>query len=232
MTLDGERHWNAFREGVPWFVRNRPNVRPVRTLPPGSWTPKDDEFVSLFPSLTALLAAAWVTEVRLLSEAWTLYSWEVPGAAPSGWLSPQAGPLPGGIHPHHEALLRSFSGITETFGDPDSWIANHTAVLTPELAGRDATFVEAAAWAFEETGGIPLVLSDYRVVAEEANGNATLCHRKNGDVLLFAPDHALDYVTVLEGCPEYTFYRLQGAPTFAAWVNVVAGQWAAGPNAK
>jgi hypothetical protein len=103
--------------------------------------------------------------------------------------------------------------------------------LTPELAEEDATFVEAADWAFEETGGIPVDLPAYYTVAQEANANATLCHRVEGDVLLFAMDHAFDYVTVLDGCPENTFYRFQGAPTFARRVNRVAEQWLAPPVA-
>ena len=102
---------------------------------------------------------------------------------------------------------------------------NHNELLTPNLAKRDATFIEAYDWAFEETGGNPVDLEAYYVVAEEANGNATLCHRLDGDILLFAPDHDFDYVTVLEGCPDLSFYRLQGAHTFAHWIDHIAAQW-------
>jgi hypothetical protein len=47
----------------------------------------------------------------------------------------------------------------------------------------------------------------------------------SGEVILFAPDHAFDYVQALPGCPEYTLYRMLGAPAFREWVNRVARQW-------
>jgi hypothetical protein len=226
--MEMERHWNAFREAVPWFTHNRPNARPVRALPPGCWAPASAEFASLFPALADLLRAASLTEVRLLSEAWTLYSWERPGGQHRGWLSPAVKDLPPGLHPQHRVLLQSFGGIVEYFGAPrGTWIWSHEAVLTPELAEEDGTFIEAYAWAFEQTGGIPVDLAAYYLAAREANANATLCHRVEGDVLLFAPDHDYDYVTVLPGCPEYSLYRFQGAPAFADWVNRVAEQWRA-----
>jgi hypothetical protein len=36
----------------------------------------------------------------------------------------------------------------------------------------------------------------------------------------------LRHVTPLEGCPDYTLYRLRGAPRFEDWVEAVADQWA------
>lgn len=223
-----EEAWKAFRQEVTWFVHNRPNARPVASRPPGSWAPRSADFTSLFPELAGLLAEAWLTDVEHLSERWVLYSWEA-GGQWRGWLSPGAGILPAGLHPHHRVLLESFAGMVESFGPLSSWIDNHNAWLTAALAEEDTSFVEAYAWAFEETGGIPIDLEDYYVVAQEANGNATLCHRSEGGVLLFAPDHAFDYVTVLAGCPEYTLHGFQGAPTFTSWVERVAGQWRAAP---
>jgi len=41
---------------------------------------------------------------------------------------------------------------------------------------------------------------------------------------MFAPDHSFSHVRPLEGCPDYTLYKLIGAPTFAAWVEEVAHQ--------
>lgn len=165
--------------------------------------------------------------MRLLSELWVLYTWEPRDREYRGWLSPRGRAIPDGLHPHHRVLLESFGGIVESFGDPGSWIQSHADVLTATAAERDATFIEAYAWAFEETGGIPIDLEAYYVVAEEVNGNATLCHRRHGDVLLFAPDHDFDHVDVLEGCPEYSLYTCHGAPTLASWVNHVAKQWRA-----
>lgn len=74
-------------------------------------------------------------------------------------------------------------------------------------------------------GSIPIDLADHYPVAWEANGNATLVHRRTGVVLLFAPDHAFTHVTPLPGCPNYTLHRIEGADTFAAWVEALAAQW-------
>jgi hypothetical protein len=42
-----------------------------------------------------------------------------------------------------------------------------------------------------------------------------------------ASDHSFGHLIPLKGCPQYTFYRTHGAPTFAAWVEHVAGPWLA-----
>ena len=46
------------------------------------------------------------------------------------------------------------------------------------------------------------------------------------EVLLWAPDHAYEHIRPLEGCPEYTLYRIDRVPDFRYWVETVAGQWA------
>jgi hypothetical protein len=73
--------------------------------------------------------------------------------------------------------------------------------------------------------GFPSISRPYYSIAREANGNTTLCHRLTGDVLAFAPDHSFDHIAPLEGCPEYSLYRIPSAPTFEAWVAAVALQW-------
>ncbi|WP_432949175.1 hypothetical protein ACQPXM_15715 [Kribbella sp. CA-253562] len=74
---------------------------------------------------------------------------------------------------------------------------------------------------------MPIEAADYGVLAEERNGNLTLFHRTTGEVLVFAPDHDVDHLEVLEGCPEYTLYRIPSAPDVTAWVETMAGQWLA-----
>ena len=110
-----------------------------------------------------------------------------------------------------------------------SWLLNHESALTEKEASHDATFIRDYAWAFEDAGcKIPIDLTAHYSIAREANGNTTLCHRSTGEVLLFAPDHAFDFVTPLEGCPEYTLYRIHGAPDLRHWVHAVARQWQQG----
>ena len=221
--MELNREWEAFTAAVPWFTHNRPKARPTGWQPAGSWTPSSSKFEQLFPSLYALLHAATLTAVENGAERFVLFSWWR-DEKHFGWLSPEDHGVPEGIFPDHAVLLQSFRGSVETYNSPDTWILNHNDVLTANLSGTDATFIEAYGWAFEDIGGIPIDLAHFYSIAEEANGNATLCDRRTGDVLLFAPDHAFDYVTVLEGCPEYSFYRLNGADRFAAWVDTIAKQ--------
>ena len=219
-----EREWQAFTAAVSWFKVNRPAAHPTRWRPAGAWEPATSEFERVFPRLHALLRAATLTDIECADERFLLYSWERHGML-YGWVSPQDEALPSGIHPDHALLLRSFRGCVEQYNEPETWIRSHSSVLTATLAGTDATFIEAYGWAFAETGGIPIDLSSYYAIAQEGNGNTTLCHRSSGDVLLFAPDHAFAHVDVLDGCPEYSLYRVRGAPTFARWVDTVADQW-------
>jgi hypothetical protein len=131
------------------------------------------------------------------------------------------------VYPAHRILLESLGGVVERANElPDSWLLNHAGVLTAEEATHDATFIESYGWAFADfPNGIPIDLEAYYSMAREANGNTTLCHRLTGAVLLFAPDHSFDHIVPLEGCPEYSLYRIPTALTFEAWVAAIASQW-------
>ena len=63
------------------------------------------------------------------------------------------------------------------------------------------------------------------MIAEEANGNLTLCNRNNGEVVLFASDHCFDYVEVYSDCPEYTFYKINHVDGLIDYFELVAQQW-------
>lgn len=67
---------------------------------------------------------------------------------------------------------------------------------------------------------------DWLIVAEEANGNTVVCNKNTEELLLFAPDHAFDYVEVYDNCPEDTFYRIKECPTLQSWVEACVLQWA------
>jgi len=163
-----------------------------------------------------------------LSESWPPAIDIRDTGAPSSRTSPgssiQARP---NIYPAHATLLRSFGGIVDRANEPeDTWLLNNNEVLTEREASYDSSFIEHYAWAFEETPGhIPIVTGDYYSIAREANGNDTLCHRRDRTVLLFAPDHSFDHVAPLAGCPDYTPYTREGASRFTEWVEVVARQW-------
>jgi len=225
MTSD----WEILSEREPWLIpRGSVNVLGP-TSGSGSWVPKSVEFGRLFPILNSLLSRSRITPLKISGESWTLFAWGDPDVDLAGWLSPT--PLevpPKGVFQEHRVLLDSFGGVNERFNDPEStWLLNHIDALTLNAALSDASFIADYDWAFQQHGlPIPIDLSAYYCLAREANGNTTLCHRVNGDILMFAPDHSFDHLDRLEGCPEYTLYRIREARSFQAWVERVAAQWA------
>jgi hypothetical protein len=182
---------------------------------------------SHFPTLARLLAAAHLSSVAIDEDDYVLFSWEVRDGV-LAWLSrpPEASP-PATLFPAHRVLLETFGGIAERGGEFEGqWLLNTNDSLTFREASHDAGFIQDYAWAFESVpGGIPIDLASYYSISREANGNDTLCHRVTGELLLFAPDHSFRHLVPLAGCPEYTLYRINGAPYFVDWVEVVARQW-------
>ena len=148
-----------------------------------------------------------MTPIVLSGKPHQLYSWSQVEGNSCAWLSPSPSANSASqLHPDHRTLLRSFGGIVERTNDPAWWLLNHNEALTAQEARHDGGFM-------------------FYSIAREANGNTTLCHRVSGEVILFAPDHAFDYVQALPGCAEYTLYRMSGAHSFRDWVNEVARQW-------
>ena len=217
--------WVEFTEAVPWFLNRDAAVevatrRKTRTLSPLAAT--------LFPPLAKLLAMGSVTEVSVNGRQYELVAWDSTNGHRFGWLClrPSAN-APQDLHEDHRKLLASFGGIAERFNEPeDSWLLNLHDALTEREASHDASFIEDYKWAFDYAGvTLPIELSEYYSIAREANGNHTLCQRVSGEVLMFAPDHSFHHLTELEGCPEYTLYRINAGATFRDWVNAVAVQW-------
>jgi len=213
-------------EDVSWFLGPREKASVHALRPAGSWS-GGAGFHKLFRALSELLRAAEVTELTVKGEAHVLFTWDG-SSNPRSWLcrAPVSEPART-LHPAHATLLRSFGGIVERANEPeDTWLLNQNEVLTEREASYDASFIKDYAWAFRETPGrIPIAVRDHYSIAREANGNDTLCHRRDGTILLFAPDHAFHHVRRLAGCPPYTLYTLNGARRFADWVNVIARQW-------
>ena len=181
----------------------------------------------LFPAMAQLLGKASVSSVEMDGKEYQLLSWQQSDGQFSGWLSPSPVSPPNSLFQDHKILLKSFGGIIEYVGAPaDTWIMSHDQVLTLTAAERDALFLKHYEWAFEG-GPAPIDLDQFYAIAIEANGNTTLCHRLTGEAVLFAPDHAFDYVVPYPGSPKYTLYNIEGARDFRSWVNAIATQWLA-----
>ena len=223
--------WDLFRRDVPWFPAASV-VRVAEAVPFDSLGRVDRALEQRFPKLAALLRRAEVTRLETKRGGFELLAWDH-GGTRRGWLcDPPGTPGPARapaipFHPDHVALLGVFGGVTERFNEPDSWLLN----LNSALAARFCRVGLEGAYdyyrdACHDHGVAPTVREeDYIAFAFEANGNTTLYHRQTGNVILFAPDHSFDYVTPVEGCPPYTFYRLHGASTLRDWVETVACQW-------
>lgn len=217
--------WDVFSDAVPWFVDPNADVQVAsrgfsRELAPSAAT--------LFPRLAELLAMATVSDLSINGARYELVAWDSADGDRLGWLClPPSMEPPQTLHEDHRKLLQSFGGIVERFNEPeDTWLLNLNDALTEREAVHDASFIREYAWAFENTGHtLPINPSDYYSIAREANGNTTLCHRINGQLLMFAPDHCFDHLSELEGCPEYTLYRIKGGATFRDWVSTTAVQW-------
>jgi hypothetical protein len=217
--------WAAFADAVPWFLDQDAAVEVAALGRRRALSPLP---ATLFPHLAKLLAMASVTDVSVNGTRYELLGWDSPRGDRLGWLClPPSAHAPQTLHEDHRNLLASFGGIVERFNEPkDTWLLNLNDALTEREASRDASFIQEYKWAFEDAGlTLPIDPSEYYSIAREANGNATLCHRVSGQVLMFAPDHSFDHLTELEGCPDYTLYRINGAATFRDWVNAVAVQW-------
>ena len=80
--------------------------------------------------------------------------------------------------------------------------------------------LDACAWIWEENRlTIPIPPEEYYVVAVEANGNLTLVHRKSGELILFAPDHAFEGVPIFSGCPGNSLFTMDSVPDLPSWIE-------------
>ncbi len=214
--------WQRFLQEVTWF------------LPPGASASVGDgerwsrDTVPALPRLSRLLEAATVTPVQVEGERYEMLAWGPPHRR-RGWLClPPATAPDEGIHDVHKSFLLICGGIIERFGEPASWWNNQNEVLTESAAGSALRPIfDDYSWLWCDKGlRLPIDPDGLYVVAVEANGNLTIADRLNGQLMLFAPDHAFTGVTPLPGCPPYSLMTIDGISDLTAWVEVNASSWA------
>ncbi len=217
--------WDYFMKLDPFYLRSDQKVE-INDHTVNKIYSKN--FTSTFPILSKLLKLAGVTSLLIDDSKYELYSWNSKNGEKIGWLcQPPISNEIDGVYEDHNNLLSCFGGIVERFNELEkTWLLNLVESLTKSEASHDGSFIEDYKWAFEDEGmEIPIILESYYSIAREANGNTTICHRKNGDLILFAPDHSFDYLTIYPNCPEYSLYTINGAPVFKDWVETIANQW-------
>lgn len=126
-------------------------------------------------------------------------------------------------------LLSCFGGITERWHEPEeeNWLCNLKSALCEDESKAgfnewEDNFFEFCSW---DNLTPDIEPKDYIAFAFEANGNCTVYHKVTGQVLMYAHDHCFEHITSLEGCPEYTLYRINDCPDIRWWVETVARQW-------
>lgn len=180
------------------------------------------------PELSALLSSTSLTPVSVEGTAYELLAWG-PANDRRGWLCrpPEYPDDSRSVPRTHKNFWKLCGGIVERFGEPTTWWENQNEVLTAEATRvRIADVLADYAWLWDDDGlEIPINPAEYYAVAVEANGNLTLAHRDNGRLLLFAPDHAFEDVTPLNGSPPYSLLTINDVPDLATWIETCAAAW-------
>lgn len=213
--------WEQFLREVPWFLHagERAGVGEARPWTRGS--------VDALPELSALLASATITPISVGGKNYELLCWGSPGQR-RGWLcQPPHDGYGVAVHQIHSKFWTLCGGIVERFGEPDTWWLNQNDVLTVDATRVQLAYaLTAYMWIWERNGrDIPINPEEYYVAAVEANGNLTLVNRRDGRLLLFAPDHAFNGVTPLAGCPPYSLLTIDDVPDLVTWIEVCAVSW-------
>ena len=221
---------DVFKEEVSWFFKADDKIEFKPTKPNFS-----TEFKETFPKLLELLSRAEVLEVNLIREEETilykLFSWTDSENLKSGWLC-KFEKIENGIKilPEHQLLLDNIGGIQENYhqleldyeilADNQFFLFIHSE-CTSGMGEMKKYYEEIC----EEEQTNPIETKDLICFVEEANSNRTYYNIHTKEILLYAHDHGFDFVEVLEGQPEYTFYTINGVNNFVDYVETVAKEW-------
>lgn len=189
-----------------------------------------DLFIETFPKLYDLLKKSITFRIVLKDETWfRLLCWENNGSI-GGWLCRNCEYT--NTELSHLNLLKTFIGtITESWGFEDireDLICNMDGVLIDNITYGIGVWKDYFKESCDEEELVPHIQDeDYILVAEEANGNLTLCNKNSSEIVLFAHDHCFDNVEVYTDCPEYTFYKINNVDCLIDYFELVAQQWLA-----
>lgn len=217
------KYIDAFLECVTWKFKKSDVIRISETDKSLS-----QAFKEIFPKLSLLLSNSIAFEITLRDKLkYQLLCWENKNII-GGWLC-QTCEKPD-IEMLHLNMLRNELGtIVESWGFEDKRediICNMKGVLFDDIQYGIGEIKDIYIESCNYENLLPSIEDkDYIVIAEEANGNMTLCNKFNEKVILFAADHCFDYVTVYDGCPEYTFYRINQVENIVDYFELLAQQW-------
>jgi len=218
-----------FCSEIPWFFTDTDDVTIYDVELSFS-----DRFAPLFPELHKLLLSAESQLLELNREdeisKFYLFSWENTIGEKSGWLCKIEEEIQLEIPEELEILIRNMGGIQESYSeivdDEQRFTDNQNFLfIASELRKGAGLWEEFYLDLCKDENKTPIDTSDLIRIAEEANGNETFFDLKTTQMLIFAPDHDFEYVTVLENQPEYTFYTINEVTTIVDYVETLAKQW-------
>lgn len=217
------KYLDAFFECVTWMFKESDikNVTEVKL-------DLSSDFEKTYQTLGLLIKNAVISEIILNSEMkYRLLVWENDNEI-GGWLCQECKNVKTGNR-YLDMLKQELGTIVESWGFEnlrEDLICNMNGVLVDPIQYGIGEiydyFVETCEY---ENMHPEIELNDYIVISEEANGNLTLCNKANGEILLFAFDHCFDYVTVYNGCPEYTFYKIRNVENIVDYFEMIGSQW-------
>jgi hypothetical protein len=183
----------------------------------------------MFPILNSLINKARVLDVKINADSYQLFSWTTKEGKSCGWLCKvePANISDIQILPEHQLLLDNIGGIKESYNQPeDAFSSNQNFLFIKSECNRGSSYwTEYYHDMCKDENAEPIPVDNLISFVCEANGAQTLYDLQTKQVYLFADDHSFDYVTFMEGQPQYTFHYINGVTHFIDYVEALAGQW-------
>lgn len=221
--------FQKFTECISWFFETDDNLEFV-----------DSKFVSseifkfTFPKLNYLMSKSRVLDIKLTSGnkiiQYKLYSWTSLENQNSGWLCKiENQEIDIKILEEHKILLGNIGGIMETYylgeNNVQKLTNNQKFLFTKSKCSKWLYWEDYYVELCKNERVQKIITTELVCFVVEANGNATYYDLENKQVFLFAPDHSFKNVEILDGQPEYTFYKIKGIENFTDYVEVLSQQW-------
>lgn len=218
--------WNAFLESEPWFIDEDSQIHLGETQV-GFNLPT--EFQDRFIKFSQLLSKARVTQLQVDNSHHKIVAWLEEFDSIQVWICPNTSQtVSHEVCADHKLLLSAFGGITEFTSGEFSLLKNCDNALTWETASKIDMKEEILMRVYFEEGREipPFEFEQYYAIAEQANGDKVICHKKTSELLLLGHDPGnSSNITPLSGWPRNSLFRLNETPTFRDWVELLAEQW-------
>ncbi|MEM9775208.1 MAG: hypothetical protein AAF902_11560 [Chloroflexota bacterium] len=182
-----------------------------------------DSFKAKFPLMSQLLFKARVTPIKAGGNDYLVIGW-LESDSRTVWLCHAPQSNVSHLHPDHQLLAAVMGGISQFVESVNSRLANlYWALLLSQE--KIVPNFDVPISRFAANADMPKFDFDqYYVVAYEANGSQTICHRESGELLMICHDPS-GQITPLPNWPRNTFFTLDECATFQEWVEGLAAEY-------